>query len=128
VRALLDTNCFLWWHADDRRLSPRARRAIANSANDIYVSAVIPFEMVLKVRSGKLRLSQEPADVVRGQLSVNGFMPLPVTLDHALAVGRLPHHHDDPFDRLLIAQAVEEDLPVITSDDMFSHYPIRTYW
>lgn len=115
---LLDTNAFLWWVADSPRLSTRAREAIAG--DDVLVSAVTGFEISTKRKSGKLRFD----DDIGKQVAANGFRELEVGLRHAVAAGDLPLHHRDPFDRLLIAQALVEALVVVTSDPVFDRYDV----
>jgi PIN domain nuclease of toxin-antitoxin system len=115
---LLDTNAFLWWVADSPRLSKSAREAI--SSGDVLVSSATGFEIATKRKSGKLRFDD---DIVL-QVTRNGFRPLDVTIEHAVAAGELPLHHRDPFDRILIAQTQLEQLVVVTSDPMFDRYDV----
>jgi len=103
---LLDTHALLWWLADDIRLADAARAAIADSANDAFVSAASAWEIAIKARLGKVSMPDDLGE----QLAANSFTPLPVQLTHALAVRHLPDHHRDPFDRLLVAQAQVEGL------------------
>jgi PIN domain nuclease of toxin-antitoxin system len=118
LRLLLDTNAFLWWVVDSPRLSKSAREAI--SGEDVLVSSATGFEIATKRKSGKLRFDD---DIVL-QVTRNGFRPLDVTIEHAVAAGELPLHHRDPFDRILIAQAQLEQLIVVTSDPMFDRYDV----
>lgn len=128
MRLLLDTHTFLWWVMDDPRLSAVARRAIGDAANEVWLSAASALEIAMKTQRGRLQLPQSPERFVPRQLQVNGFQPLPIRLEHALRVFALPEHHRDPFDRLLIAQALEDRLAVVTTDPQFGKYPIRTIW
>jgi len=128
VRLLLDTHVFLWWVADDRRLSPRAARAIAGPRNDVHVSAASVWEIVLKAATGALRLDGRPALLIPEQIEVNAFVPLAVTVAHALAASSLPEIHRDPFDRVLIAQAVTEGLRLVTGDQTIRSYPVESLW
>jgi PIN domain nuclease of toxin-antitoxin system len=123
-RLLLDTHVVLWWLGDDQRLSEAARRAIAETTNDILVSAASVWEMAIKRSLGKLTAPAELLDVVAAQ----GFGWLPVRADHAGAVGSLPWQHRDPFDRLLVAQARVEGVPVVTSDPAFAAYGVGVLW
>jgi PIN domain nuclease of toxin-antitoxin system len=112
----LDTHAFLWWLDDPRLLSEAARNAIGDGKNTVYVSAAVVWEIAIKRSLGKL---DAPEDL-EGAMTANRFLPLPVTIPHALAVETLPHHHNDPFDRLLIAQARLEGFKFVSRD---SHVP-----
>ncbi len=112
----MDTHTFLWWNANDPRLSPLARQHIADPANTIFVSLVSVWEIAIKAQTGKLVLPQPPALYVPSRIASNGFRVLPISLDHALHVYTLPLIHRDPFDRLLIAQSQQENLPILTTD------------
>ena len=116
-RLLLDTEALIWWDAGDPRLGARARAAIED-ASEVWVSAASAWEIVIKQALGKLRTTRQPADAVAD----SGFDPLPVTFEHAAAVGALASHHRDPFDRLIIAAAVVEELTIVTSDPQFGLY------
>ena len=122
MRLLLDTHALLWWLADDPTLSRAARRAIAAVESRVYVSAASAWEISIKRALGKL---DAPPDV-EDQVEVSGFEPLSITIGHASAAGALPAHHDDPFDRMLIAQAMAEDLIVVTRDPRFAPYGVGT--
>jgi PIN domain nuclease of toxin-antitoxin system len=128
VRLLLDTHAFLWWVADAPALSARARRAIAARANECLLSAASCWEMAIKVSIGKLELDGTVERFVPHHLSINGFQELPVEIRHAAAVSRLPFHHRDPFDRLLVSQALDEDLTVVSADPIFARYGVKRVW
>ena len=117
TRLLLDTEALIWWDANDRRLGRRARAAIAQAA-DVYVSAASAWEIAIKQALGKLTTTRQPDEAVTDA----GFTPLPVTFAHAAAIGTLPNHHRDPFDRLIIAVARVEALTIVSSDDRFALY------
>jgi PIN domain nuclease of toxin-antitoxin system len=117
---LLDTHALIWWLADDPTLSSAARGAIADPGSVIFVSAATAWEIAIKQSAGKL---EAPTDLVQ-QLALNSFQPLPISVDHAYAAGFLPHHHDDPFDRMLVAQADAEHLTIVTRDPRISLYGI----
>jgi PIN domain nuclease of toxin-antitoxin system len=119
VRLLLDTHVLLWWLAD-RDLSRQARGAIADPGNEVVVSAISAWEIAIKSAIGKL---SAPDDLAT-QLEEGGFGVLPLGVDHALAAGRLPRHHDDPFDRALIAQGLVESLTIVTRDPRFAAYGV----
>ena len=120
MRLLLDTHVVLWALADDPKLRPAARSAM-QEAEALYVSAVTIWEVAVKRALGKLRAPADFADVVRR----TGMLPLSITWEHAEAVGGLPLHHGDPFDRLLIAQARVERLRIVTYDRSFGLYYVE---
>lgn len=117
MRLLLDTHVVLWWLAD-RRLSREAHAAIADPANLVAVSAASAWEMSIKKAFGKLHAPDDLA----AQLGSNGFTPLPISIEHAAMASSLPRHHDDPFDRMLIAQALVEELTLVTRDERLATY------
>ncbi len=127
MRLLLDTHALLWWLADDPRLSPRARRAIASTGNEIIVSAVTAWEMAIKHKAGKLEI-EELLNGLEDKLAEEGFSVLPISLEHAVRAGGLVEHHKDPFDRMLAAQCQAEGLAIISSDTLFAHYGVRRIW
>jgi PIN domain nuclease of toxin-antitoxin system len=122
VPLLLDSHVLLWWLAESPRLSRSAYEAIADSSNEIVVSAVTPWELEIKRAAGRLRA---PEDLV-AQLSAARFHALPITVEHGVAAARLPLHHGDPFDRMLIAQAQLEGLTIVTRDPRFAPYSVAT--
>src|SRR5215510_16596420 len=128
MRLLLDTHALLWWLDGDRRLSLKARRAIADQANVILVSAASAWEITTKARLGKLPGATDVAADVAACVTDQGFVPLDITLLHAQRAGRLPGEHRDPFDRMLIAQAQIEDLAVVTNDEVFDEYGVARLW
>jgi len=128
MRALLDTHAFLWWIADDARLSRTARDVIASPDNEIIFSAASAWEIAIKARSGRLTLQVDADAFISDQLASNAFEVLPVMLRHALRVYSLPDHHRDPFDRLLVAQAQIENVPMLTADTELARYAIHTVW
>ncbi len=128
MKVLLDTHAFLWWITDDPRLSPRAREIIADGTNVLFLSASSGWEIAIKAKLGRLRLPDEPERFILKQLESNAIEVLPVQMSNALHVYALPDHHRDPFDRLLIAQAQLEKLPILTADPQISRYEIETVW
>jgi PIN domain nuclease of toxin-antitoxin system len=119
VRLLLDTHILLWWLADED-LSAPAREAIADPANLVAVSAASAWEISIKKALGKLTAP----DDLEQQVREGGFVPLPISPAHGVAAGRLPRHHEDPFDRMLIAQARAERLTIVTRDKRFEDYDV----
>jgi len=125
VKLLLDSHTYLWWLGDHPKLSPAARAALADPANVVLVSAASIWEIEIKRAIG--RLDAGDADLV-SEITANRFMELPVQARHAAAAARLPNHHGDPFDRLLIAQAQLEGLICVTRDRAFQDYGTATLW
>lgn len=123
MRLLLDTHALLWWQRGDRRLSSVARRAISD-ADSVQVSAAALWEIVIKAQLGKIEASLDAVF----DLSADGFRELPIRGIHARAAGELPPHHNDPFDRMIAAQAQVEDLILVTSDPIFTAYGVRTLY
>lgn len=121
MRILLDSHAFLWWLAENPKLSADARKAVADPSSIIHVSAATIWELSIKAALGKLDL--DGADLVE-EIGANDFVELPMTARHSLAAATLPHHHGDPFDRMLIAQAQLEDLTIVTRDPAFRAYGI----
>lgn len=128
MRVLLDTHSLIWLVTDDPKLSPVAKSVFLDSGNALFCSAVVGLEIAVKSSLGKLQLSESPRDFVEGRIRNNGLLRLPVTLAHTYRLGHLPFHHRDPFDRLLVAQALEEDLALLSRDTILSEYGIRRLW
>ena len=123
MKLLLDTHVFLWWRENSPSLRTRARRAISG-AELVFVSAASAWEIAIKVAVGKLRVPGP----VEAAVEESGFSKLLVDFPHAAAVAELPHHHGDPFDRMLIAQAQVEGLTVVTHDQRFDPYRVPVLW
>ena len=128
LRALLDTHAFLWWLADSGRLSGTAYRAIADEDNEIVVSAASAWEIATKFRLGKLPKGEAAAGDVAGSIASQGFEALPIDVADAERAGRLPGPHRDPFDRMLIAQALARDLAIVSIDAAFDRYGVERLW
>lgn len=120
MNLLLDTHVLLWWLSDDSVLQTNAREAIRGESNIVHVSAATAWEISIKKALGKL---DSPEDLSKA-LQVNNFRHLEITIDHATRAGALPRHHDDPFDRMLIAQAQVEQLTIVTHDSWFRAYDV----
>ena len=128
MRLLLDTHALLWWLDGDRRLSLKARRAIANQSNAILVSAASAWEITTKARLGKLPGAADVAADVAACVAAQGFLSLDITLLHAQRAGSLSGTHRDPFDRMLIAQSQIEDVALVTDDEAFDSFDVRRLW
>lgn len=122
---LIDTHILLWWFLGNPRLDPIASAAMGHPRNSVYVSAASAWEIAIKAALGKLPVPTPVSSWLPAQLASNRFTPLPIEMDHALGVEALPRHHTDPFDRILIAQAVAEGLTIVTRDAQFAAYGIR---
>jgi len=128
LRLLLDTHALLWWLAGNQSLSPRAKAAIADEANEILVSAASAWEVATKHRNGKLPFAAAIVIDLPKTIQDQGFTELPITLRHGQAAGSLPGPHRDPFDRMLIAQAMLEDLVLVSNEQPFDVYGVRRLW
>jgi PIN domain nuclease of toxin-antitoxin system len=127
MKALLDTNIFLWAITKDKRLSRRAAE-VFEGPSDLWFSVASVWEILIKAQVGKLNLPNPTGRYILKKLADNKIETLPISLDHVLKIETLPMHHRDPFDRMLIAQSMEQDWPIITSDRMFKKYPVRIIW
>jgi len=128
MRLLVDTHVFLWWVEGDRALPAKVRAALANPENECLISLVSAWELTIKASLGKLKLASPVQRYVVEHVTANGFRFLDIRMPHIGRVETLPAHHGDPFDRLLIAQALEEKLPIATADPIFSKYGVKRIW
>ncbi len=125
MRVLLDTHAFLWWIMDSPLLPPASRKIIEDGTNELYLSAASGWEIAIKAARGRLQLPAAPERFMAEQLVQNSIQVLPVQMSHALHVYSLPPYHQDPFDRLLIAQAQMEGIPILTLDAEIARYDVR---
>jgi PIN domain nuclease of toxin-antitoxin system len=128
VRLLLDTAPFLWWITDSERLSERARELLSSAENEVFFSAVSSWELVIKASLGRVTLPEKAERFIPKQVAVNGFQILPIHLRHTLRVAGLPRHHSDPFDRLLVAQALVEGFTLLSGDRQIKRYSAPIAW
>jgi PIN domain nuclease of toxin-antitoxin system len=128
VRLLLDTCTFLWLAGGSDQLSSRAREVFADPVNDVFLSAASAWEITVKHRLGRLPLPEAPEAFVPAQREAHGIEPLPIDEESALHVAKLPDLHRDPFDRILIAQALVGGFTLLTPDDVMRRYSARTLW
>ena len=128
MRALLDTHAFLWWVADSTRLTRAAYRVIDDEANEIVVSAATAWEIATKYRLGRLPEAEAIATDVAGCIAEEGFEALAISVADAERSGRLPGLHGDPFDRILIAQALGHDMVIVSVDAEFDGYGVNRVW
>jgi PIN domain nuclease of toxin-antitoxin system len=126
VPVLLDTHAFLWWCEDSPELSQKARKAVM--ANDCFVSLASFWEIAIKISLDKLKLPADPSRYLTDQMTLNGFEQLDISFRQVMRVAALERHHRDPFDRLLVAQAQEEGLAIVSRDPAFDSYGIKRIW
>jgi PIN domain nuclease of toxin-antitoxin system len=124
VKLLLDTHAALWWLADDDQISDEVIRNLTDDTNQVLLSAVVVWEVAIKRSLGKL---DAPNDLAPNLLDA-GAQPLPVTIDHAAVLEKLPWYHRDPFDRLLVAQALTEGAAIVSRDEPLSRYGVPVVW
>jgi PIN domain nuclease of toxin-antitoxin system len=128
MKVLLDTHAFLWLITDDNRLSQTARKAFLNPKNSLLFSAASLWEICIKQSLGKLSLRSGWLQTIQNELKVNAIQWLPIEIAHCARLTKLPFHHRDPFDRMLIAQALVESLQLLSRDDRFVAYKIKCIW
>jgi len=124
MRLLLDTHIFIWWADEPERLSPFILDALLNPDNVLVLSVVSLWEMQIKAQLGKLTMRQPLEQLILTQQSINNLELLPVWAQHIFTLDRLPMHHKDPFDRMIISQSIVEGLTVVTIDKIFSSYSV----
>ena len=128
MKVLLDTCAFLWLVTDDPQASELAKEIFLNNDNELFLSAVTGFEIAVKYSLGKLHLKEPPKEFIANRIQANALTELPVSMIHALALQNMPLHHKDPFDRLLVAQAMVNQIPLLSADQQLSAYEIERLW
>lgn len=128
MRVLLDTQAFLWFLLDDPQLSAPAKAFIEDPLNDIAISPASYWEIAIKIRLGKYSLPQPYQTFMESQIAANDFQILPIEPRHTAVLTTMELHHKDPFDRLMIAQAIVEGIPIVSSDAVFDAYPVQRLW
>jgi PIN domain nuclease of toxin-antitoxin system len=128
MRLLLDTCTFLWIAAGSKELSTQARTLFADPGNEVFLSSASVWEIVVKNRLGKLPLPDSAEKFIAGNRQAHAVAPLPIDEESVLHLSRLPDFHRDPFDRMLVCQAIAHALTVLTPDELVRRYPIRTMW
>lgn len=128
MKILLDTHTFIWWDSEPFKLSPQALNMCQNPENVLLVSVTSLWEMQIKLQLGKLKLHKPLVELVSGQQQINKIEILDVKLEHIMALGELPPHHKDPFDRLLIAQTNIEKATLLSKDPIFAKYIVKVEW
>jgi PIN domain nuclease of toxin-antitoxin system len=128
VRALIDVQAVLWHMNGDPRLPPKIREWLASADNERVFSAASAWEVIIKAATGKLQLDRGSTDYVTFCIGEMVMERLPITYDHVYRVAELPPRHGDPFDRILVAQAMVEGLPIVTGDATIARYGVKTIW
>ncbi len=128
LRYLLDTHALLWWLTDDRRLGPDVVAVVGSPASRIFVSAVSAYEVAFKHGLGKLHGAERLARAFEFEIAAEGFESLPISLREAQMAGRMDHPHRDPFDRLLIAQSLLNDMTIISNEKLFDDFGVARIW
>jgi PIN domain nuclease of toxin-antitoxin system len=125
---ILDTHTLIWWSIDPIRLSPQARNLLDDESNTLFLSIISVWEIQIKLQIGKLSLQMPLSELIKDHQETNDLQLLTIELTHIYALTNLPNHHRDPFDRLLIAQAIVEQVPIVSIDSAFDGYAIQRLW
>ena len=128
MRVLLDTCTFLWITQESAEISLEAERAFRDAGNEIFLSVVSAWEIAVKYAAGRLILKRPPSEFIPSARTAYGIQSLPLMEEEALQAGFLPHIHGDPFDRMLVSQAITHNLTILTPDPMITQYPVQTLW
>ncbi|MFL5801028.1 MAG: type II toxin-antitoxin system VapC family toxin [Roseiflexaceae bacterium] len=128
MKVVLDTHTFIWWDSDPSQLSATALDLCTDPTNQLILSLASLWEMQIKYQIGKLSLRLPLAEIISHQQATNAVILLPITSEHIFALDSLPMAHKDPFDRLLVAQAISEGAPLISADSIFASYPVQVLW
>jgi len=128
MKIILDTHIFLWLITDNDRLSDKSKHAFTNSDNELFFSIASYWEICIKISIGKLKLSKNWDKIIKDELMVNSVKLLPISTEHCLQITQLPFHHRDPFDRIIISQAIIEQMHIMTINSYFSQYEVNIVW
>ena len=128
MKVLLDTHAFLWWNLGSPQLSVKAHDVIAGGQAEVYVSAATAWELAIKTHKGRMTLPMLPEDYIRERMAYYRFIALPILISHACRTFSLPDYHADPFDRLLIAQCLVEDIALLSADELLKSYQVEVIW
>ncbi|CAA9889457.1 Toxin-antitoxin system, toxin component, PIN family [Candidatus Methylobacter favarea] len=128
MKVLLDTCAFLWLVTDDPKLSALAKEIFLDSGNELLLSAASGFEITIKYSLGKLHLTEPPKEFIANRVQANALTEMSISMNHTYALQSLPLHHQDPFDRLLVAQAMVNRIPLLSPDEQLSAYAITRLW
>jgi PIN domain nuclease of toxin-antitoxin system len=128
MKVLVDTHTFIWALLHDHRLSAKAKQVLRSDEYELVYSLVSLWEIAIKIKTGKLNIIGSSVAYIRDEMNAYSMELLPIRYEHILQLEALPAHHGDPFDRLLIAQAIHESLPILTHDEAFVRYPVKVIW
>jgi PIN domain nuclease of toxin-antitoxin system len=128
VKILLDTHVFIWINGSPEKVSQKAMALLLDVGNTLMLSMASVWEMQIKIQLGKIQLNAPLSELLATQQQINNLQILPIELEHILALAGLPDSHRDPFDRLLIAQAVVTQMPIVSVDAVFDSYPVQRLW
>ena len=128
MRVLIDTHVFIWWTSDTKKLSSRVYNLLTDSNNRAYLSIISIWEIQIKLSLGKLQMKRKLSELVDNEINGNRIELLPLSLSHIYALSHLPLYHRDPFDRILIAQSMDTNLPIVSIDEKFDAYNIDRLW
>ncbi|MBU1753782.1 type II toxin-antitoxin system VapC family toxin [bacterium] len=128
MKLLLDTHVFIWWTSEPEKLSSKVIDLCEDSTNSLILSVASIWEIQIKLQLGEIKLYTPLRDLIESQQRINNVKILPIELEHVLALENLPDYHNDPFDRLLIAQANSENTFLVTKDSVFAEYPVKLIW
>lgn len=128
MKFLIDTHCWIWCFTAPEKLNESAQKMIVDHHNDIFLSVASIWEIVIKYSLGKLHLPLPPREYIPERLAKHNMTSLPIVDSHVMQVGELPNHHRDPFDRLLVAQAIVEKIPILTADAKLKKYNVKIIW
>jgi len=123
MKLILDTHVFIWWACEPEKIPAETLKAIQDSSNEVFFSSAVSWEVQIKLAIGKITFHEPWEIIVRREVGKNSFQVLPVTLEHTFSLHRLPPIHEDPFDRILVAQALTEKCTLVTNDNLISDYP-----
>jgi PIN domain nuclease of toxin-antitoxin system len=128
MKVLVDTHTFIWALLHDHRLTSKAKQILTSNEHELVFSLVSLWEVAIKIKTGKLNTIGSSVAYISDEMNAYGMQLLPIRYEHILQLESLPHHHSDPFDRLLIAQAITESLPILSGDRAFANYGIKLVW
>jgi PIN domain nuclease of toxin-antitoxin system len=128
MKVMLDTHCLLWWAMDDANLSSQVKNIISDPEVDVFISTASVWEICIKYRKGKLDLPKEPEKIIKDLVEESGFQCIPIHNRHCYQETQLPMIHGDPFDRMIIAQSLVENLTLLSKDQEIREYPVTTIW
>ena len=128
VKILIDTHALIWFCEGNTNLSETARKVMQDDSNEKFISPAVPWEIAIKISIGKLTLKTDFPSIFPGVISANGFNLLPLHFSHFEYLMTMPKHHADPFDRIIIAQALSEDCSIVTIDPNFAKYSVKILW